>query len=107
VRRHGLAAAPAPAAPAARAPRPGLTARARRWLVPSLFFYAAISSLGNYMTSQRIVRPPFYVALVAAALHPGVNYLLIDVLGARPGRAPACAPAARRLAGPPPLPGGP
>jgi len=103
VRRHGLAAAPAPAAPAARAPRPGLTARARRWLVPSLFFYAAISSLGNYMTSQRIVRPPFYVALVAAALHPGVNYLLIDVLGARP----AARPAARRLAGPPPLPGGP
>ncbi|KAK9831407.1 hypothetical protein WJX81_002476 [Elliptochloris bilobata] len=51
------------------------------WLMPSLVFYASICSIGNYLTAQGIVRAPFYVAGVAAALHPGVNYLLIDVLG--------------------------
>ena len=50
--------------------------------MPSLVFYASICSLGNYLNCQGIVRAPFYVAAVAAALHPGVNYLLIDVLGA-------------------------
>lgn len=56
--------------------------------MPSLVFYASICSLGNYLNCQGIVRAPFYVAAVAAALHPGVNYLLIDVLGAV--RLPLC-----------------
>ena len=67
--------------------------------MPSLVFYASICSLGNYLNCQGIVRAPFYVAAVAAALHPGVNYLFIDVLGAvlvtqRSSSLPCCLPQA-------------
>lgn len=46
------------------------------------------------------MRAPFYVALVAAALHPGVNYLLVDAFGVihSPIRPHVCAVLSHNLA---------